>query len=55
MAIDILPIHDILNYHFEIPNYQRGYRWDEEQVFGKTIKVNSNFHPQDMMKKRIFF
>lgn len=32
MAIDILPIHDILGYKFEIPNYQRGYRWEDEQI-----------------------
>lgn len=38
MAIDILPIHDILNYHFEIPNYQRGYRWDDEQVLARQSR-----------------
>lgn len=32
MAIDVKPVAELLNYEFVIPNYQRGYRWDEEQV-----------------------
>ncbi len=26
------PIYELLDYHFIIPPYQRGYRWDKEQV-----------------------
>ncbi|WP_282782707.1 DUF262 domain-containing protein [Phaeodactylibacter xiamenensis] len=26
-------INDLLDYHFLIPSYQRGYRWEKEQVF----------------------
>lgn len=32
MAIDIKPIVELRKYEFTIPNYQRGYRWDSEQV-----------------------
>lgn len=32
MALDKKPIVDLRNYEFIIPNYQRGYRWDYEQV-----------------------
>lgn len=26
------PIHELLGYHFFIPDYQRGYRWTGDQV-----------------------
>ncbi|MDE6027029.1 MAG: DUF262 domain-containing protein [Muribaculaceae bacterium] len=32
MKIQIRPISSLLDYTFTIPNYQRGYRWDNEQV-----------------------
>ena len=32
MAINISPVSSLIDYDFEIPNYQRGYRWDDEQV-----------------------
>ncbi len=32
MKLKIKPISSLLNYDFVIPNYQRGYRWDNEQV-----------------------
>lgn len=30
--LNILKIYDLLSWHFFIPNYQRGYRWTEDQV-----------------------
>jgi hypothetical protein len=30
--ISLKCIHDLLNYHFVIPSYQRGYRWTDQQV-----------------------
>ena len=30
--IELKPIKDILGMNFFIPNYQRGYRWKEQQV-----------------------
>ncbi|MCM1110984.1 MAG: DUF262 domain-containing protein [Clostridium sp.] len=32
MAINIKPVSELLDCRFVIPNYQRGYRWDQEQV-----------------------
>lgn len=32
MTIKIRPISELLEYEFIIPKYQRGYRWDEEQI-----------------------
>lgn len=32
MAINIKPVSELLDLEFVIPNYQRGYRWDNEQV-----------------------
>lgn len=32
MSIQTLSFHELLNHHFIIPPYQRGYRWDNNQV-----------------------
>lgn len=32
MSIQTLSFHELLNHHFVIPPYQRGYRWDNNQV-----------------------
>ena len=52
------PFHELLNMKFIIPPYQRGYRWDSEQVetllndlqdfIKKYVKVNPNAKNQSV-------
>lgn len=54
MALKPKPFHELLNMKFIIPPYQRGYRWDKEQVeallddledfINKNKKKNSQFN-----------
>ena len=54
MALTPKPFHELLNMNFIIPSYQRGYRWDKEQVetllddledfINKNKKKNSQFN-----------
>ena len=51
MSLVLKPFHELLEMHFIIPPYQRGYRWESRQVeellddlldFVKSLKTKRN-------------
>ena len=43
MELVIKSIKELLNYHFNIPNFQRGYRWEPDNV-EKLLNDIVDFH-----------
>lgn len=53
-AIDLKTIKDILKYKFYIPSYQRGYRWDKQQVTDLLEDI-WDFSQRNDLKKDEFY
>ena len=49
--LKLTPIQGLLGKKFFIPSYQRGYRWEEQQVKDLLEDIN-NFHPQNVKDKK---
>lgn len=42
MEIKTVKIKDLESYHFIIPNYQRGYRWTEDQIIALIEDISES-------------
>jgi len=52
--IELKGIGDLLDYHFKVPAYQRGYRWTERQVV-ELLEDIEDFHKKDNKKPNEFY